>query len=150
MTVGDAMVALRHEGNSSVQVAINFLELEGVKTLLSSALRNDVAVIARHPRAIGLLTNDHDDLMGDSSAYDTQYAERVRMARELRFLISEDRTLAQAAIQFVLGLQGVTVTLPRAVNRSELRVNVGSLTAPQLSQEELATALAITAGAATR
>ncbi|MDH3670783.1 MAG: hypothetical protein OES46_06395 [Gammaproteobacteria bacterium] len=53
-------------------------------------------------------------------------------------LIRRDRTLAQAAIQCVLAKEGVTVTLPRAVNRKELVENLGSLTTPSVSVGEMA------------
>jgi aryl-alcohol dehydrogenase-like predicted oxidoreductase len=46
--------------------------------------------------------------------------------------------MAQAAIQFVLQLQGISVVNPRAVNRKELEENLGALTAPPLTKEELA------------
>ncbi len=146
LTVEDAMIALQHDGNASVQVAINFLERAGVDELLARARHQEVGVIARHPRAIGLLTNGHDDLMGDASAYEEQYQSRVRMAHALRGLIRPDRSLAQAAIQFVLAMDGVTVVLPRAVNRRELLENLGSATAPPLTAQDMAALQEITGG----
>ena len=144
LTIEDAFIAIGHEGNSSVQVAVNFLEQERVEELLGRTTAKGIAVIARHPRAIGLLTNDHDDLMGDSSAYDAHYGQRHRMARELRSLIRSDRSLAQAAIQYVRSMEGITVTLPRAVNRAELAENIASLTAPPLTDIELEKVRAVT------
>jgi aryl-alcohol dehydrogenase-like predicted oxidoreductase len=136
VSVADAMTALRHSGNAAVQVAINCLEQVGVGELLAEAARKGMAVIARSPRATGLLTDSHEDLMGDSAAYAMQQTTRLEAARRLRGLIRRDRTLAQAAIQFVLGLDGVTVVIPRAVSAAELHENLGSLNAPALSTED--------------
>jgi aryl-alcohol dehydrogenase-like predicted oxidoreductase len=133
----DALIALDHAGNASVQLAINLLEKEAINAVLPLARDRGIAVIARHPRAIGLLTNRHDDIMGDASAYEDQHGERVRQARELDFLINPGRSLAQAAITFVRHLAGVTVTLPRASTVAELEENLGSLRQPPFMTAEL-------------
>ena len=133
----DAMVALEHPGNASVQLAINFLEQEAIGVVLPRALERGIAVIARHPRAIGLLTNSHDDIMGDASAYEDQYGRRVRQAHALEFLIRPGRSLAQAAVAFVLRLPGVVVTLPRATSVAEVEENLGSFSVPPFTGAEL-------------
>jgi aryl-alcohol dehydrogenase-like predicted oxidoreductase len=134
----DAVIALEHSGNASVQLAINFLEQEAIEEVLPLARASGVAVIARHPRAIGLLTDGHDDIMGDASAYEGQYGERVRQAHALGFLKIPGRTLAQAAIAFVRQLPGVTVTLPRASTVAELEENLGALRSAPFTPAELA------------
>ena len=106
--------------------------------LLPLVQEKRVAVIARHPRAIGLFTDSQGDIMGDTSAYSRrEFEERTKRAKAFWFLIKEGRTMAQAAIQFVLQLQGVSVVLPRAVNRKQLEENLGALTTPPLTKEEL-------------
>ncbi len=45
--------------------------------------------------------------------------------------------MAQASIQFVLQLKGISVVLPRAVNCDELDENVDALTASPLTEDEL-------------
>jgi aryl-alcohol dehydrogenase-like predicted oxidoreductase len=137
-TVEEGLAALRLPGIVSVQVAVNLLEQEAVTQLIPLAQQRGIAVIARHPRAIGLLTDAGDDLMGDSSAYAPDvFAERVERAKAFRFLIRKDRTMAQAAIQFVLQLPGIAIVIPRAVTLKDIEENLGALTAPSLSQEEL-------------
>ncbi|MEX2149947.1 MAG: aldo/keto reductase [Steroidobacteraceae bacterium] len=140
----DAVTALRHVGNASVQLAINLLEQDGISLVLPQARDRGIAIIARHPRAIGLLTDRHDDIMGDASAYEDQYGERVRQARELGFLNGPGRSLAQAAIAFVRQLPGVTVTLPRASTVAELHENLGSLLSPPFTDAEFHRIRAIT------
>ena len=139
LTVDDALICLKHPGISSVQVAISLIDQEAMTKLLPLAKEKKVAVIARHPRAIGLFTKTQSDIMGDTSAYSrTEFEERKKRAKAFRFLIKQDRTMAQAAIQFVLQLQGISVVLPRAVQREELKENLGALDAPPLTDEELA------------
>ncbi len=137
--VNDALICLRYPGISSVQVDISLLDQEAITKLLPLVEEKKLAVIANHPRALGLLTDAQIDIMGDTSAYDQrEFEDRNNRAKRFRFLIHENRTMAQAAIQFVLQLQGVSVVNPRAVNRKELGENLGALTAPPLTKEELA------------
>ncbi len=58
-------------------------------------------------------------------------------AAKFQFLVKENRSIAQASIQFVLQLDGISVVLPRAVNSDELDENVDSLSAPLLTEDEL-------------
>jgi aryl-alcohol dehydrogenase-like predicted oxidoreductase len=134
--VEEAMHCLDLPGISSVQVAINFIEPEALAGLVARAGAKGIAVIARHPRAIGLLTNAGHDIMGDTSYYDRHRRQRARRAAAFRFLITPERTLAQASIRWVLGAEGVATVIPRAVNRRELAENLGSLGVPDLGEEE--------------
>jgi aryl-alcohol dehydrogenase-like predicted oxidoreductase len=135
--VAEALHCLDLAGVSSVQVAVNLLEPEATESLTHRARERRIAVIARHPRAIGLLTNAASDLMGDTSYYDQQHADREAHARAFRFLIRDDRSLAQAAIRYVLDLPDIATVIPRAVNRTELAENLGASAIPPLADGEL-------------
>ena len=138
LTVEDAILCLKHPGISSVQVAISLIDQEAIKKLLPLVRGKKVALIARHPRAIGLFTESQSDIMGDTSAYSrSEFEERTKRAKAFHFLIKEGRTMAQAAMQFVLQLDGISVVLPRAVNHKQLEENLGALTAPPLTKDEL-------------
>jgi aryl-alcohol dehydrogenase-like predicted oxidoreductase len=138
-TVKDALICLRLPGISSIQVDISLLDQEAITKVLPLASEKKLAVIAGHPRAMGLLTNNLSDIMGDTSSYDrTELENRKKRAKSLRFLIKEDRALAQAALRFVLQLDGVSVVLPRALDRHQLEENLGALIAAQFTTEELA------------
>ena len=137
-TVEDALICLKHSGISSVQVAINLLDQEAITKLLTLAKEKKLAVIARNPRAQGHLTNTLSDIMAETYARNQrEFEDRKNRAKKFQFLIKEDRTLAQAALQFVLQLPGVSVVIPRAINRKQLEENLGALTAPPLTKEEL-------------
>lgn len=144
LTVDDAILCLKFPGISSLQIAISLIDQEAITKLIPLIKEKNLGLIARHPRAIGLFTKNRDDIMGDSSAFTKEQFEiRKNKASHFDFLINENRSIAQASIQFVNQLDGVSVTLPRAVNREEIDENVGSLTATPLSKEELETIYAM-------
>jgi aryl-alcohol dehydrogenase-like predicted oxidoreductase len=134
--VHEALQCLELPGISTVQVAVNLIEPEAAETLLDRAEEKHIAVIVRHPKAIGLLTDAGSDIMGDTSYYDRFRQERASRAADFRFLRSPERTLAQAAIRYVLQVDGIATVIPRAVNRKELVENLGALTAPGISDDE--------------
>jgi aryl-alcohol dehydrogenase-like predicted oxidoreductase len=134
--VEEAMQCLDLPGISTVQVAVNLIEPEATHGLISRAAGKGLGVIARHPRAIGLLTNAGSDIMGDTSYYDQYRSERARRAADFRFLITPQRTLSQASIRYVLDIAGIATVIPRAVNRRELTENCSSLSAPGISEAE--------------
>jgi aryl-alcohol dehydrogenase-like predicted oxidoreductase len=137
-SVEDALICLKYPGIASVQVAISLIDQEAMIKLLPSVQEKRIGLIARHPRAIGLFTDSQSDITGDTSAYSrSEFRERTKRAKTFQFLVKESRTLAQAAIQFVLNLSGVSVVLPRAVNRRELQENLDALTVPFLTEKEL-------------
>jgi len=138
LTIEDALLCLKFSGISSIQVAVSLIDQEAIDKLIPRVKEKNLGFISRHPRAIGLLTKNHDDIMGDSSAFPRkEYEERKEKAFKFQFLVKKDRTIAQASIQFVLQLDGISVVLPRAVNRDELDENVGALFAQPLSTDEL-------------
>jgi len=147
--VHEALHCLDISGISSVQVAVNLVEPEATETLTHRSREKQIAVIARHPKAIGLLTNAASDIMGDTSYYDQQHDDREAQAKQFRFLIRQERTLAQAAIQYVLRLPDISTVIPRAVNRRELEENLGSLKVVPLTDaemEQIATLQTVVAG----
>jgi aryl-alcohol dehydrogenase-like predicted oxidoreductase len=139
LTVEDAALALAHPGVSAVQVTINLLEPQAIDTLLPMARERGTAVIARQPLAGGLLAQSESEILAQAAAVDRdQLRQELRAAAAFGFLASGSRSLAQAAIQFVLGQDGVSVVLPGISSVSHLREAVGALTAPPLSTQELA------------
>ena len=136
--IEDALLCSSYSGISSLQVDISLLDQGPIISILPMALEKGIAVIGNHPRAMGLLTNNYFDMMGDTSFFDNkEFAKRKEKAGEFRFLIKENRTLSQAAIQYVLQLEGIAVQIPRSVNRAELEENLGALSAPPLTKQEL-------------
>jgi len=137
-TVDDALLCLRHPEIASVQVTVNLLEQGAITKFLPIAKEKNVAVIIRNPRAQGHLTDYLGDITGETYARNqAEFREKQDRARRFLFLVREGRTLAQAAIQFALGLEGISTVIPRAVNRQQLEENLGALVSPLLTAEEV-------------
>lgn len=139
----DAWLCLNHiDGLSSLQVGLSLLELDALGGFLDQARARSVSVLARNPRAQGYLTAGFGDIMAETYARTRLEAEKKRQrAKRLSFLVTENRTLAQAALRFVLDLPGVTAAIPRAVNVAQLLENLGALDAEALTAGEIATVL---------
>ena len=145
-SVDDALECLNIPGVISVQITISLLDQAALPVLLPSAARSDCAVIARNPRGHGHLARGFEDITAEDYALDrAAAAEMRRRARMFGFLQTGERSLAQAAVQFVRALPGVTVTLPRALDTAELGEALGALTAPPLGDVELATIRSLSA-----
>ena len=136
--IDDAMRCLKHPGLSSVQVTVNLVQRQAITSLLPQAHAQGVAVLARNPRDQGYLTTDGSDIMAETYEKTPREVQvRIEQAQRCRFLVRDRRTLAQAAIQFLLQLPEVTVVLPRLYRRQELIEVIDALRAPALTAEEL-------------
>lgn len=134
----DTLISLKHPGVSSVQIPINLLDQEAITKVLPDAQKKNSAVIARVPLAQGLFTETKKETMAERFYKDKEvYRERKRKAEGFRFLIKEDRTLAQAALQFILQLKSVSVVIPGMINRTQLAENLATLGSPPLTDVEL-------------
>ena len=137
--LADALRCLRHPGVASVQASLSLVEQQAVTQLLPPALSRGVAVLVRNPRDQGHLTSAGSDIMAETYVRSPREASlRLERAAQFHFLVTERRTLAQAALQFLLHLDGVTTVLPRLFRRQDLADVLGTLTAEPLTPEELA------------
>jgi aryl-alcohol dehydrogenase-like predicted oxidoreductase len=149
-TVDDAVPCLDMPGIAAVQVGVSLLDQAAITKFLGRAEQRSLGVIVRNPRAQGHLTTELSDIMAETYAKsNAEVAERKQRAESFSFLASENRTLAQAALQFVLQLPGVTTAIPRAINVQQLMENLGALKAPSLTGAELARIAALQSASAT-
>jgi len=137
-SVEQALLSLKLYGISSIQIELNMIDSQPVKDILPIAVKNNFGVIARLPLAKGLLTDKISDTKAEKWAFDRKlFEERKRKAKELKFLVNENRTMVQAALQFLMQLEGVSVALPGFSNRKHLDEILNSFSANPLNQEEL-------------
>lgn len=137
-TVSDAMLCLDKPGIASLQVGISLLDMEAIPELLGRAQQRSLGVIVRNPRAQGHLTTELSDIMAETYAKNNAEVDRKRQrAGNYSFLANDNRTLAQAALQFVLQLPGVTTAIPRAINVQQLMEHLGAVEAPPLLADEV-------------
>ena len=136
--IEDAVPAMRYPGVSAVQIPVNLMEQQAIDTILPQSRQKGIAVIARQPLASGFLARPVEEIKPDLTAMDRQQAEeRLEVARRYQFLRNERRTLAEAALRFVLQQEDVAVTLVGTGNLRHLRANLEALEAPPLTEEEI-------------
>lgn len=134
----DAFICLNYPGISSVQITFNMLDKKHVKEILACAQEKGIGVIARNPRAQGHLTSELSDILAETYAKDRkEFENKKERAKRFNFLVNSNRTLAQAALQYVLSYKGVSAAIPRSVNRKQLKENLDTLNSPLLTNEEL-------------
>ena len=120
-------------GISAVQAPLNLFEQQIIDKLLPLAIQKGIAIIAREPFAHGMLippasnTNGGLNYIGPRS-WDDRFT----------FLVKENmRTITQAALQFVLQTEGVSVVLPGMSKVKHVRENVAALSAIALTPQEI-------------
>jgi len=142
----EGLAGVRYPTLTSIQVAYNIFRQKEARALFQPAMEKGIAIIAREPLSNGLLTGKYSspdtwkffkgDIRGDMPA---QYLRTLGEATEkLRFLeVPGQRTLAQAALQFVLSSEAVPVTIPGCKTPAQVEENLSASDSPPLSEEEL-------------
>jgi aryl-alcohol dehydrogenase-like predicted oxidoreductase len=131
---------------ASVQTVYNLLEQDPGRDLMAAAADHGVGLIARVPTSSGLLD--------DNLALDTTFGpgdhrrhrprewlvEGLEKIERIRFLCGSEagRTMAQAALRFILAQPQMAVVIPTITNQAELREYAGAADVPDLTEDELA------------
>ncbi len=125
-SVEDAFLCLRYPGICSVQIPINLFEFERASSFLTLAQELNIAVIARQALASGFLARPASLLRPeDFHVGEEEFRQKLAQAEAFQFLDSRNgRTLAQAALQFVLQLAGVSVVIVGMRSRAHLHENL--------------------------
>ncbi len=138
----EGMIAMRAGGPESIQVVFNILRQEAKNELFDAARENDTAIIAREPLANGFLTGKHGVAetfpLGDiRHHFPREYLlSLIAAAEKLSFLEAKDRTLAQAAIRFVLDCKEVSTVIPGAKTPKQTEDNLKASSMLPLTGEE--------------
>ena len=129
----------------TIQVVFNLFSQDAAQQLFPAAQAVNVAIIAREPLANGLLSGKYDaadDFAdGDMRARWPAHYRRARIetAAWLRDrLATPERTLAQAALRFVLDQPAVSVVIPGAKTVQQVAQNLAASDLPPLTAEERA------------
>jgi aryl-alcohol dehydrogenase-like predicted oxidoreductase len=141
----EGLVALERRAISSLQTVYNLLEQEPGKDFLELAGDQGAGVMARVPTSSGLL-EDKYTLETTFSGNDHRrhrprewLVDGLQKVDKLRFLVIEgERTLAQAALGFILAQPEIACVVPTITSLEELEEFAGASDAPELSAEELA------------
>lgn len=139
----EGMMAIDTGKPDVIQVVYNLLRQDAQEELLPFAVERDVGVIAREPLASGMLTGKYrpDSMFaeGDFRAeWPQEYlAFQTQLVDKLRFLAVEgQRTLAQAALRFVLDETAISVTIPGAKTVAHVDENTAAGDHDALSETE--------------
>src|SRR3990167_1174352 len=111
-SIEHAQISLKLSGVSAIQIELNILDQEAITKVLPIAFKYKIGIIARLPLAKGLLTDQSSNTKAERWAYDWElFEERKNKAEMFKFLVKENRTMAQSALKFLLQLNEVSVTL---------------------------------------
>jgi aryl-alcohol dehydrogenase-like predicted oxidoreductase len=126
-----------------IQVIYNLLRPDAREELLPLAQEQDVGLIVREPLASGMLTGKYttDTTFPDGdirASWPREYLiMQVQCMEKLRFLAQEGRrTLAQAALRFVLDEQAVSVVIPGIKTVEQAEENLAASELPSFTAEE--------------
>ncbi len=142
----EGLEAIRSRGIASVQTVYNLLEQDPGRDLMAAAAEMGVGVMARVPTSSGLL-DDNLTLQttfgpGDHRRHRTRewLVEGLKKVEAIRFLCEDGsgRTMAQAALRFILAQPQMSVVIPTITTSAELHEYAGAADVPDLTQDELA------------
>ena len=101
----DALLCLKYPGLSSVQLSVSMVEQPAIASVIPRLAARSIAVIAREPLGQGLLTSTRGRTLAEESARTLdEINERKRRSADFSVFSGPGRTMAQAAMQFVLQL----------------------------------------------
>ena len=129
---------------AALQTVYNLLEQEPGSDFLAAAEEHGGAVMARVPTSSGLLEDKYtlDTTFGGSDHRRHRprqwLVDGLKKIDQLRFLVIEgERTMAQAALRFILQQPRMACVIPTITSMAELEELAGAAGAPELTDEEL-------------
>lgn len=149
----EAALCLEQEGLVSLQIIFNVFRQKPIETLFNQAKAKGVALIVRLPLASGLLSgkftpqtqfaaSDHRSYNRDGAAFNVgetfaglPFETGVALAEELKALLPDGLSLADAAQRWILDFDAVTTVIPGATRPAQVEANVAVSALPPLSSE---------------
>jgi aryl-alcohol dehydrogenase-like predicted oxidoreductase len=126
----------------TLQLHLSLLDFEAIEQLLPIAKKNNVGIIASEPLAQGFLTGKYtknhifpkEDVRTNFERKIIE--ERISKSREFLFLESNEKTLSQSALSYLLQLDGVSICIPGAKSIQQLKSNIDAVNV-QITKNEL-------------
>lgn len=136
-TTQDALICLRYPGISALQVRLSLLDQSALDEVVPRARERGIAIIARECYAGGLLARPVDALNLEEIIPDRaeREAKRAEIMGYWRIAEHAGRSLTQAALHFVLGFDGIAVTLLGMRTDEHVLANLRDLATPPLGRE---------------
>lgn len=140
----EGVEAIRRDCVDCIQVVYNIFNRQAAKDLFPLGRKNNIGFIAREPLNNGILTGKFsgDEIFEEGdirSRWSQKYFEHlVNFTRNLKNVIkTEDRSLSQTALQFVLTQPAVSTVIPGMKTTDQVEENFRSVNLKQLTEEEL-------------
>ncbi len=144
LTAEDGVEVLKRGKPATFQVGFNLLDQRHITDLFPIVRERGVGILVRSPLASGFLsgtiTSDHNFPETDhrSRMSREEIAQVVAKVESLRFLVKPPvRTLAQAALAYILSYDAVSVVIPGAMTVRELEDNVSASDVAPLDPEDV-------------
>ncbi|HSM44169.1 MAG TPA: aldo/keto reductase, partial [Acidimicrobiia bacterium] len=152
--VEEALKAIEYPGVATVQIIFNAFRLRPASRFFGLAAQRQVGVIARVPLASGLLTgkmsadstfaaDDHRTFNRQGEAFDVgetfsgvPYEVGLEAVDRLRSLVSEQATMSQWALRWILMHPEVSVVIPGAKNPDQATSNAAAADLPPLTEAD--------------
>ena len=133
---------------STLQIDYSILNRTPEKNIFPYTMEKDIGVLVRGPLAMGILTGkfskdtdfSEDDFRRRWVENEDEYQTFLKDLEKVEKLdeLTDGRSLAQLAIQFVIQHPAVTLAIPGAKRISQLKENVKAALLPELTAEEVA------------
>src|SRR5262249_45275656 len=136
-----------NERHAAPQIIYNLLEQPIGRAIFEAARKSGVPVLTRVPHASGLLEGHFDEtteFAPDDHRYFRMHTPQMKAmwlqglekVKKLDFLIRPDRTLGQAALQFIFAEPCIASALPNIYESSQLEELAAAADTPALTAEE--------------
>ncbi len=144
----------RDGGCAGAQINYSLLNQSAAGDILPYCQESDIGTLIRGPLAQGLLAGkftpetrfeDSVRMAWNEGEGRTRFLRNVERASSLSFLVAPGRTMAQAALQFVLAHPAVTCAIPGAKDTTQSGGNAGAADGA-LTDDELTRIRQVTAG----
>jgi len=141
----EGVTALERRDISALQTVYNVLEQEPGAEFLELAERTGAGVMARVPTSSGLLEDKYTPETTFTGNDHRRHRKRewlvegLQKVDRLRFLTRDgERTLAQAALRFILAQPQMACVVPTVTSERELEEWAATVDTPELDDDELA------------
>ena len=138
----EGMKAIETGKPDVIQVAYNFLRQDPLEELFPLAAEHNIGLIIREPLANGMLTGKYavGATFGEGdmrTEWPPEFvALQARLAEKAAFLVTPQRTLAQAVLRFILDSPAVSVVIPGLKTMAQAVENLAASDLPRLTDEE--------------
>lgn len=141
----EGLWAIENRPIHAIQVIHNLLEQQPGRDFIASAKNNDTSIVVRVPHSSGMLEGKYTlETVFDENDHrrhrpKSWLVEGVQKVEQVRFLEREDRTMGQAAIQWLLHENVVASVLPNIYNVEQIDEFAASSDTAPLTDEEFRT-----------